>query len=171
VRFVVDGPATLRSVALAGTFNSWVGDACMLERVTPTRWTCTLPLSPGRHLYKFVLDDTHWIADPANPWLSEDGQGNSCLTVCPDGTVFLRRRGLRADAPGCRPACSTRRACRCTRAAGTRTAAASMRTAASSRRCAEPTGPDSQARLQELPTRRALIAAPARPTMAARPDT
>jgi glycosidase len=100
VRFVFNGPATLRSVALAGTFNSWVGDACMLERVTPTRWTCTLPLPPGRHLYRFVLDDTDWIADPANPWMSEDGQGNSCLTVCRDGTVFLRRRGLRAEAPG-----------------------------------------------------------------------
>jgi glycosidase len=100
VRFTFDGPATLRSVALAGTFNSWAGDACMLERVTPTCWTCTLPLHPGRHLYKFVLDDMHWIADPANPWMSEDGQGNSCLTVCLDGTVFVRRRGLRADAPG-----------------------------------------------------------------------
>jgi len=32
----------------------------------------TLPLSPGRHLYKFVLDDTHWIADPASPaWLRD----------------------------------------------------------------------------------------------------
>ena len=100
VRFVFDGPATLDSVALAGTFNSWVGDACKLARVTPTRWTCTLPLPPGRHLYKFVLDDMHWIADPANPWMSEDGQGNSCVTVCLDGTVFLRRRGLCEDAPG-----------------------------------------------------------------------
>ncbi|MBW8897274.1 MAG: glycogen-binding domain-containing protein [Massilia sp.] len=67
VRFIFDGAPTLRSVALAGTFNSWVGDACMLERVTPTRWTCTVPLPTGRHLYKFVLDDTHWIAAPANP--------------------------------------------------------------------------------------------------------
>jgi glycosidase len=100
VRFVFDGLESLRTVALAGTFNSWVGDACMLERVTPTRWTCILPLPPGRHLYKFVLDDTDWIADPANPWMSEDGQGNSCLTVCLDGTVFLRRRGLCAEAPG-----------------------------------------------------------------------
>jgi glycosidase len=100
VRFTFDGPATLRSVALAGTFNSWVGDACLLERETPTRWTCTLPLPTGRHLYKLVLDDTDWIADPANPWLSEDGQGNSCLTVCAGGAVFIRRRGLRAGTPG-----------------------------------------------------------------------
>jgi glycosidase len=100
VRFIFDGAPALRSVALAGTFNSWVGDACMLERVTPTRWTCTVPLPTGRHLYKFVLDDTHWIADPANPWLAEDGQGNSCVTVCADGTVFLRRRGLDAASPG-----------------------------------------------------------------------
>jgi glycosidase len=57
-------------------------------------------LPAGRHLYKFVLDDTDWIADPANPWMSEDGQGNSCLTVCRDGTVFLRRRGIGPETPG-----------------------------------------------------------------------
>jgi glycosidase len=100
VRFVFDGAPAIGSVALAGTFNSWVGDACMMERLSPTRWTCTLPLAPGRHLYKFVIDGQEWIADPANPWISEDCQNNSCLTVDTSGEVFIRRRGIDQANPG-----------------------------------------------------------------------
>jgi glycosidase len=100
VRFLFDGAPDVRSVALAGTFNSWVGDACLLERVTPTRWQCTLALAPGRHLYKFVVDGAQWIADPANPWLSEDGQNNSCVTIDETGAVLMRERALGPHAPG-----------------------------------------------------------------------
>lgn len=100
VRFVYDAAPGARSVALAGTFNSWAGDACMMQRVSPTRWQVALPLAPGRHLYKFVVDGTEWLRDPANPWISEDGQNNSCLTVDEDGAVLLRGHGLCAAAPG-----------------------------------------------------------------------
>jgi glycosidase len=101
IRFQFDAATSdVRSVALAGTFNSWVGDACMLEQMTPTRWQCSLPVAPGRHLYKFVVDGVHWIPDPANPWISEDGQNNSCLTVDEAGEVFIRRRGIGPAAPG-----------------------------------------------------------------------
>lgn len=98
-QFDADSPS-VRSVALAGTFNSWVGDACMLERVAPTRWQCSLPIVPGRHLYKFVVDGEQWIPDPANPWISEDGQNNSCLTVDQTGDVFIRSRAIGPAAPG-----------------------------------------------------------------------
>jgi glycosidase len=104
VRFVFDAAPGTRSVALAGTFNSWAGDACMLEAasptISPTRWQATLPIPAGRHLYKFVVDGSDWIADPANPWISEDGQNNSCLTVDEAGAVLMRRHGLCAAAPG-----------------------------------------------------------------------
>lgn len=100
VRFVFDAAPGTRSVALAGTFNSWVGDACMMEAVSGTRWQATLPIPAGRHLYKLVVDGTQWIADPANPWLSEDGQHNSCLTVDDTGAVLMRQTGLGLGAPG-----------------------------------------------------------------------
>jgi 1,4-alpha-glucan branching enzyme len=89
VRFVFDAALDTRRVALAGTFNSWAGDACVLERVSPTRWQTVLPVPAGRHLYKFVVDGTAWIVDPANPWVSEDGQNNSCLTVDEAGAVLM----------------------------------------------------------------------------------
>lgn len=100
VRFTFDAAPETGSVALAGTFNSWAGDACMLERVSPTRWQATLPIPAGRHLYKLVVNGTDWIADPANPWISEDGQHNSCLTVDESGAVLMRHAGLSAAAPG-----------------------------------------------------------------------
>jgi glycosidase len=100
VRFVFDAAPDTACVALAGTFNCWASDACMLERITPTRWQATLPIPAGRHLYKFVINNTDWIADPANPWISEDGQHNSCLTVDASGAVLMRHAGLSAAAPG-----------------------------------------------------------------------
>ena len=33
----------------------------------PRPWQCALTIAPGRHLYKFVIDGSHWIPDPANP--------------------------------------------------------------------------------------------------------
>ncbi len=48
--FVAERP--LRSVAVAGTFNSWRNDWNPLRRVSADRWQTTMPISPGRHLYK-----------------------------------------------------------------------------------------------------------------------
>jgi glycosidase len=100
VRFIYDAAPGTRCVALAGTFNCWAGGVCMMERVSPTRWQVTLPIPAGRHLYKIVVNDTDWIPDPANPWISEDGQNNSCLTVDENGAVLMRQHGLSAAAPG-----------------------------------------------------------------------
>lgn len=100
VRFTYDAAPGVHSVALAGTFNCWVGDACMMERISPTRWQVVLPIPAGRHLYKFVVDGTDWIVDPSNPWISEDGQNNSSLTVDESGAVLMREAGLGAAAPG-----------------------------------------------------------------------
>jgi glycosidase len=88
------------SVALAGTFNSWVGDAQPLTAIGNNRWQTTIAIQPGRHLYKYVVNGTDWIPDPSNPWLSEDGQNNSCLTVNPDRSLFLRLTPLSEHNPG-----------------------------------------------------------------------
>lgn len=40
--FAADRP--LRDVAVAGTFNSWRGDASPLRRVDAGRWQTTLPV-------------------------------------------------------------------------------------------------------------------------------
>ncbi|NRR33298.1 DUF3459 domain-containing protein [Oxalobacteraceae bacterium] len=97
VRFRYEGAA--ERVAIAGTFNSWVGDSLPLTRIGPGCWECVLALEPGRHHYKYVIDGSDWIVDPANPWISEDAQNNSALTVSESGAVFIRQGQVSAADP------------------------------------------------------------------------
>ena len=76
----------LRSVSVAGEFNRWQPDRDFLQPTADSaRWMLRKPLRPGQYEYKYVLNSTVWIPDPANPVQVEDGwQGvNSVLTVPP----------------------------------------------------------------------------------------
>lgn len=76
----------VRSVAVAGTFNNWSMTADMLsDREGTGMWTIVLPLPPGRHEYKFVINGEEWIPDPGNSNLVDDGFGgsNSVILVEP----------------------------------------------------------------------------------------
>jgi glycosidase len=99
ITFTFEASPDVNSVAVAGTFNSWVGDSCPLGRIGNATWQATLPIATGRHLYKYVVDGRHWIVDPANPWISEDGQNNSCFTVDEEGQVFIRLGQTSAQQP------------------------------------------------------------------------
>ncbi len=64
------------SVALVGTFNNWNKEANPMK-VGPdgSTYTLSIPLKPGRYLYKFVLNGEKWIIDPAAS-SEPDGNGN-----------------------------------------------------------------------------------------------
>ena len=100
IRFTFEGGAGIDSVAVAGTFNSWVGDAAPLTRVGASTWQGTVMANPGRHHYKYVVNGRDWIMDPANPWLSEDAQNNSCFTINEFGDVFVRTGVASQQTPG-----------------------------------------------------------------------
>jgi len=100
IRFTFEGGPEVQSVAVAGTFNSWVGDAAPLTRVGAATWQATVPASPGRHHYKYVVNGRDWILDPANPWISEDAQNNSCFTINEFGDVFIRTGEVSQQTPG-----------------------------------------------------------------------
>ena len=100
IRFTFEGGAGIDAVAVAGTFNSWVGDATPLTRVGATTWQGTVPAGPGRHHYKYVVNGRDWILDPANPWISEDAQNNSCFTINEFGDVFVRTGEVSQQTPG-----------------------------------------------------------------------
>ena len=51
-------------VALVGDFNGWSPTATSLVPTGNDVWTATVPLTPGRHAYGFVVDDTLWVRDP-----------------------------------------------------------------------------------------------------------
>src|ERR1051325_3468338 len=63
-----------KAVFVAGEFNHWSKTATPLKRDTNGRWSATIPLLPGKHAYKFVVDG-EWKVDGANPEQTKDGFG------------------------------------------------------------------------------------------------
>jgi hypothetical protein len=86
--FEVDlGTQQAQSVHVAGSFNGWAGTLAdggwPLMNVGGNRWAATLGVPAGHHTYKFVIDESDWIADPGNPNTEGDGVGgvNSVIDV------------------------------------------------------------------------------------------
>jgi 1,4-alpha-glucan branching enzyme len=83
VRFVLFSPKA-KKVNIVGDFNNWstVADP-LFDREGNGIWSITLPLKPGSHEYKFLVDGEHWIPDPGNEKKVKDGYGayNSVVVV------------------------------------------------------------------------------------------
>ena len=72
------------SVSLVGSFNDWNATATPLRPTgSPGVWSVTVPLTPGRHVYAFVVDGSQWIADPTAPQAPDDdfGSPNSVIVI------------------------------------------------------------------------------------------
>ncbi len=52
------------SVQLAGDFSEWEKQPVLLKRDKDGWWTATVPLTPGAHQYRFLVDG-QWRDDPA----------------------------------------------------------------------------------------------------------
>ena len=64
VRFVFVDPSA-RHVAVVGDFNGWNASTTPLVAAkVPGAWSVSVPLTAGRHEYAFIVDRTHWTADP-----------------------------------------------------------------------------------------------------------
>ena len=82
VRFVfVD--ANAKRVELVGDFNEWAKGTTQLSRsAAPGVWTVSVPLSPGRHKYAFIINGSRWVADPFAAKSSDDfGTESSVIRV------------------------------------------------------------------------------------------
>lgn len=81
LRFDLKGYDDARTVVLSGSFNNWDEKALKMRR-TETGWKIEIPLTGGKHLYKFIVDG-NWMTDPANPRTETtwDGFVNSVLFV------------------------------------------------------------------------------------------
>lgn len=86
--FVLPSDTTYGSVHVAGEFNGWPGTIAaggygMTYVPAKKLYYAKHTLQNGTYQYKFVLDETNWIPDPANPVKIPDGFGgsNSVLTL------------------------------------------------------------------------------------------
>lgn len=62
VTWVCHAPAA-HEVFLAGDFNGWQPQVTPMTPQADGRWTVTLPVAPGPHEYRFVIDG-RWQEDP-----------------------------------------------------------------------------------------------------------
>ncbi|MBN1669666.1 MAG: glycogen-binding domain-containing protein [Kiritimatiellae bacterium] len=69
-------------VFIAGTFNNWDPTAHKMRKGAKGVYSTTLELSPGRHEYKFLVND-EWQADANCPDWAPNGLGslNSVIEV------------------------------------------------------------------------------------------
>jgi hypothetical protein len=83
IQFVLVAPEAA-SVSVVGDFNDWDLAATPLVRSEGGGvWAVTVPLSPGRYRYSFLVNGTTWLQDPNGaPELEDEfGRPNSVLTV------------------------------------------------------------------------------------------
>jgi glycosidase len=85
-KFLFVSDEKLKTVSVAGTFNSWNKDANPMSLGADGRtWTISLKLGLGKHQYKFVKNGDQWITDPKAVKNEDDGNGNtnSILFITP----------------------------------------------------------------------------------------
>lgn len=76
VHFALRLPAGAREVSLVGDFNGWDAAATPMARSgADAEWRAQLPLTPGRHVYAFVIDGTRWLVDPMAPQVPDADLG------------------------------------------------------------------------------------------------
>ena len=76
--FELRGYENAGSAWVTGSFTGWAPspvDGAIDMTLNGGVWSVTVPMEPGLHRYKFVVDGSNWIADPDNPWQEDDGFG------------------------------------------------------------------------------------------------
>jgi hypothetical protein len=82
VRFVFVDSGAAR-IELVGDFNEWTRGRTQLKPSgAPGVWAVSVPLSPGRHEYAFIINGSRWVADPLAVKSSDDfGTESSVIRV------------------------------------------------------------------------------------------
>jgi len=81
IKLSLTGYTDAKRVYVAGTFNNWKKRSLELHK-SDEGWEINLPINPGKHYYKFIVDG-NWMTDP-NALENEtdiDGNLNSVLYI------------------------------------------------------------------------------------------
>ena len=81
IEFVLQMPQA-QSACVAGTFNNWDSKKTPMRKAGSTGWKASVPLTPGRYEYRFVVDG-QWISDPSarESVKNQFGSTNSIVVV------------------------------------------------------------------------------------------
>ena len=73
VQFIFLAPSA-STVSIVGDFNGWDPDSTPLRAGRdPGVWVVEVPLTPGRHVYSFIVDGRQWFPDPLTARAPESG--------------------------------------------------------------------------------------------------
>jgi diguanylate cyclase (GGDEF)-like protein len=81
VRFCYAAWAEGRQASVVGDFNNWSIRANPMARGADGMWEAVIPLAPGRHRYKFFINNRDWIADPSVKKSEADGFGGRSSVI------------------------------------------------------------------------------------------
>jgi 1,4-alpha-glucan branching enzyme len=75
------------SVEVVGDFNEWTrGSTALKLSGAPGVWAVSVPITPGRHEYAFIVDGKRWVADPLAVKTTDDfGTESSVIRVVAAG--------------------------------------------------------------------------------------
>jgi len=76
------------SVYIAGSFNEWSTMSHPMTTQDGKEWELKLHLAPGRHVYKFLVDEFKWMADPLNPQVEMDTYGGEQSVLFVENHTF-----------------------------------------------------------------------------------
>jgi diguanylate cyclase (GGDEF)-like protein len=81
VIFRLRGGPEVRQAAVVGDFNNWSVRSHIMSPAADGSWEAVISLRPGRHLYKFFINDRDWTADPTAKESAPDGFGGRSSIV------------------------------------------------------------------------------------------
>jgi hypothetical protein len=88
-RFSLPGFPKAEQVYISGTFNNWSTMQHPMQK-NANDWIINIRLSPGRYLYKFIVDG-RWLHDPNNQSKEDDGEaGYNSILYCYNHVFRLR---------------------------------------------------------------------------------
>lgn len=89
-KFAFDFPEAA-NVSLIGDFNEWNRMSNVMELDEDGKWTTYVELPPGKHKYKFLIDNIYTLNDPlANLYMpSKKGDMHSLLIIDHKGDVLM----------------------------------------------------------------------------------
>jgi hypothetical protein len=79
--FVLEN-ATARRVSVVGDFNNWNPNVTPMARSTDgSLWSVIVPITPGRHLYGFMVNDSIFTLDPRGPRVRDPDFGTDASVL------------------------------------------------------------------------------------------
>lgn len=94
VEFVYESPAA-KEVFVAGDFNNWSFTSLPMRKDEKGRWRIHVPLSPGRHEYRYIVNGD-WQNDPcASAFVPNEFGSCNCVVEVAETKGRLEQIGAR----------------------------------------------------------------------------